>query len=31
MVHDLLDKVHDLRHVLTNPGQDVGREDLGMR
>lgn len=31
VVHDLLDKVHNLWHVLTNPGQDVGREDLGIR
>lgn len=31
VVHDLLDKVHDLWHILTNPGQDVRREDLGTR
>lgn len=30
-VHDLLDKVHDLGHVLTDPGQDIWWEDLGTR
>ena len=28
VVHDPLDEVHDLRHVLADPGQGVGREDL---
>ena len=31
VVHDLLDKVHDLRHIFAHPGQDVRRENLGVR